>query len=58
MTDELTGMGSGTSEFIKNTFDKVLKAANKVEIPLEELPVATYDEQKRVFTYKEKGGVE
>lgn len=58
LTDALTGMGSGTIEFIKNNFDKVLEATNRVDIPLQELPIATYDEQKRVFTYQEKGGVE
>ena len=56
LTDELTGMGSGTIEFIKNNFDKVLEAVSKVDIPLQELPVALYDEQKRVFTYETKGG--
>ena len=56
LTDELTGMGSGTIEFIKNNFDKVLEAVNRVEIPLQELPVATYDEKKRVFIYEDKGG--
>ena len=58
LTDELTGMGRGTIEFIKNNFDKVLEAANRVDIPLKELPVALYDEQKRVFTYEQKGGAE
>ncbi len=58
LTDELTGMSSGTIEFIKNNFDKVLEAANRVEILLQELPIALYDEQKRVFTYEEKGGGE
>ena len=56
MTDELTGMGSGTIGFIKDNFDKVLEAANRVDIPLKELPIATYDERTRKFHYEEKGG--
>lgn len=56
LTDELTGMGSGTIEFVKNNFDKVLEAASRVEIPLQELPIATYDEKTRKFNYEEKGG--
>lgn len=56
LTDELTGMGSGTIEFIKNNFDKMLEAANRVNIPLKELPIATYDEKTRKFNYEEKGG--
>ena len=58
LNDELTGMGSGTIEFIKNNFDKVIESASKVDIPLQELPIALYDEQKRVFTYEMKGGAE
>ena len=58
LTDELTGYSSGTKAFIKDNFDKLLELASKVEEPLHELPIATYDEQKRVFTYQEKGGAE
>ena len=58
LTDELTGMISGTIEFIKNNFDKVLEASSKVDIPLKELPIATYDEKARKFHYEEKGGAE
>ena len=52
LTDELTGMGSGTIEFIKNNFDKVLEAASKVDVPLLELPIAIYDENSRIYTYE------
>lgn len=60
LTDELTGMGSGTIEYVKNNFNKVLEAASRVEIPLQYLPIATYDEHTRIFTYEEteKGGGE
>lgn len=56
LTDELTGMGSGTIEYVKNNFDKVIEAASRVEVPLKELPIALYDEQQRVFTYEKKAG--
>lgn len=58
LTDELTGMSCSTIEFIKNNFDKVLEAANRVEISLQELPIATYDDKTRAFHYQEKGGAE
>lgn len=56
LTDEITGMRSGTIAFIEDNFDKVIEAANKVDVPLSELPIAIYDEVKRVFTYETKGG--
>ncbi len=58
LTDELTGMGSGTIEFIKNNFNKILEVSSKVDIPLKELPIATYDEKTRKFHYEVKEGAE
>lgn len=58
LTDEITGMSSGTIYQTRDMFDKIVEATKKVEIPLSELPIATYDEKTRTFHYQEKGGAE
>ena len=57
ITDAITGYGCGKLAFAKDMIDKIIEKANEVEIPLEELPIATYDERTRKFSY-EKGGDE
>lgn len=47
-------MRGGTIEFIKYNFDKLVECISRVNIPLQELPIATYDERERVFTYQMK----
>lgn len=58
LTDAITGMCCSTIAFVEDNFDKVLEAASKVDLPLQELPIALYDEQKRVFTYEKEAGGE
>jgi hypothetical protein len=58
LTDEITGMRCGSKDLIQEKFGLIVSCSNKVDIPLLELPIATYDEQKGVFTYEEKGGAE
>lgn len=58
LTDEITGIHAGSKAFIKDNFDKLLEAASKIDTPLHELPIATYDEQKRVFNYEQEEGVQ
>jgi len=60
LTDAITGMHSGTIAFVEDNIVKIEEAAKKVEIPLEELPIATYDEHTRTFIYEktEKGGAQ
>lgn len=56
LTDEITGMMAGTYDYIKENLDLIVKASSKVETPLQELPIATYDEKTRKFHYGPKGG--
>lgn len=60
LTEALTGMRCGTIDYVRNNFAQVVESANKVDIPLQSLPIATYDENTRTFTYEEteKGGAE
>lgn len=58
LTDEITGMSSGTIYQARDMFDKIVEATKKVVPLLSELPIATYDEKTRTFHYQEKGGVE
>lgn len=58
-TDALTGFGCGNRAFVRERIDKIIEMANKVDTPLSELPIATFDEKTRKFSYgKRKGGVE
>ena len=60
MTDAITGMSSGTIAFAEDNIAKIDEAARRAEVPLDDLPVATYDGISRKFTYVEetKGGAE
>ena len=60
LTDAITGLSSGTYDYVEERFEQIEYAARKVEPTLEELPIATYDEITRTFTYEEteKGGDE
>jgi|GEM_PF-1697510 len=56
ITDAATGYACGKRAFVEERIDKIIEAANKVEVPLSELPIAVYDEVERVFTYEAEGG--
>lgn len=56
LTDAITGMGAGQRRFIMDNFDRVVKGAMEVDVPLEHLPIAEYNEHSRTFKYKEKDG--
>lgn len=59
LTDAITGMSSGTIAFAEDNIARIDEAARRVEVPLGDLPIATYNEISRIFTYEEalKGGV-
>lgn len=60
LTDAITGMGCGNLFCIEDRVDMIKERAGTVTPPLDELPIATYDENTRTFTYEgtEKGGAE
>lgn len=58
LTDAITGMSCGTIAFAKDNIAKIDEAARRIDISLDELPIATYNEFSRKFTYEQelKGG--
>lgn len=58
LTDAITGMSCGILAYVKDNIARIDEATRRVEVPLDELPVATYDEISRTFTYETKGGAE
>lgn len=58
LTDAITGMSSGTIAFAEDNIARIDEAARRIEVPLNDLPIATYNEISRIFTYEEdlKGG--
>lgn len=60
LTDAITGMACGNLLYIEDRVNMIEERARTVTPPLDELPIATYDENTRTFTYKEseKGGEE
>ena len=60
LTDAITGMSAGITPYVENNLSNIVEAASRVDVPLNKLPVATYDEISRKFTYEEepKGGAE
>ena len=60
LTDAITGMGCGNLFMLEDRVDMIEERAKTVTTPLQELPIATYDEHTRTFTYEEseKGGAE
>lgn len=53
-TDAITGFGCGQRVAIAERIDKIIEMANKVDTPLSELPIATFDEKTRKFSYGER----
>ena len=56
ITDATTGFGCGNRAYAEDNIDRIIEKANEVEVPLQELPIATYDENTRTFAYPMKGG--
>lgn len=58
LTDAITGMSSGTIAFAEDNIARIDEEARRVDVPLGDLPIATYNVISRIFTYEEelKGG--
>lgn len=57
VTDAKTGLLCGQFQHIENRIDKIIEMGDVVEPLLESLPIATYDDKTRKFTYEnEKEG--
>lgn len=52
VTDGETGLSCGSRCEIEKRIDRIIELAPTVEPPLEELPIATYDDRTRTFTYE------
>lgn len=58
ITDATTGYSCGKRAYVDGNIDRIIERANEVKASLQELPIATYDEKTRTFTYEKKGGAE
>jgi hypothetical protein len=58
VTDGETGLACGRKSEIESRIDKISKAAQSVKPRLEELPIATYNDKTRKFTYESEGDTE
>lgn len=52
VTDGETGLSCGSKFEIEKRINQIIKIAPTVEPHLEEIPVATYDDKTRTFTYE------
>ena len=52
-TDEITGMSAGPRCYLDERVGKIIESGKNVTPILEELPIATFDEETRTFTYEE-----
>lgn len=51
-TDAITGLAAGNKMYLEERIDKINEVAADVKPPLEELPIAIYDEKTRKFIYE------
>lgn len=58
VTDAKTGLGCGTVAALEDRIDRIIEIGDKVEPLLESLPIATYDEETRKFTYESESAEE
>jgi hypothetical protein len=52
VTDGATGMSVGQRRCLEERIEKIIEFAPTIEPPLEGLPIATYDQKTRTFTYE------